>query len=427
MTSLPSPSRLRTPRHRAGRLLVAVALVLGAGGALAAPDAALVVAAEREVPAVIDSLEKMVAIETGSADVQALNTLATMLDGRLAAMGFKTERRKATAGPGADIVVGTLQGSGRQKVMLVAHMDTVYDKGILASQPYKRDGNKLYGPGIADDKGGIAVILHGLKILLDAGWRDFARITVVFNPDEEIGSIGSGELLASLAAEHDTALGFEPNGAKAVVKQESLLLGAAGTAQATLEVKGRAAHAGAAPQEGRNAIIELSHQLLQTRDVAKDIPGAQLNWTNTRSLKATNQIPDLAVATADVRLTEPGAETKLLEALKAKVAASRLVPDTESTVSLRVGRPAYKADARGRALAERAQAIYRELDKPLALVPMTGGATDAAFLSRPGKAAVLESFGLAGWGFHARDEYIEIDSIVPRLYLLTRLLTELGR
>ena len=83
-------------------------------------------------------------------------------------------------------------------------------------------------------------------------------------------------------------------------------------------------------------------------------------------------------------------------------------------------------DGAGRALAQRAQAIYAELDdRPLLLVPVTGGATDAAFAGRSGPAAVVENFGLAGFGHHARDEYVELDSIVPRLYLTTRLLTTL--
>jgi glutamate carboxypeptidase len=306
-------------------------------------------------------------------------------------------------------------------------MDTVYRAGILQTQPYKLDGNKLYGPGIADDKGGIAVILHSLKILADAGWKDYATLTVLFNPDEEVGSIGSGETIATLADQNDAVLSFEPTGAKAVYKVESLLLGAAGTAMVTMEVKGRASHAGAAPELGRNAIIEISHQMLQTRDVAKDIHGAQLNWTNVISNKATNQIPELATALADVRMTVPGAEQKLEAALRAKVASSKLVPDTETSVKLVIGRPAFLANDSGRALAKRGQDIYREIDRELALVPMTGAATDAGYAGRSGKAAVAESFGLAGFGYHARDEYIEVDSIVPRLYLVTRLLTEIGK
>jgi glutamate carboxypeptidase len=93
-----------------------------------------------------------------------------------------------------------------------------------------------------------------------------------------------------------------------------------------------------------------------------------------------------------------------------------------------VGRPPYVAGERGMALAQRARAIYAELDgRPLFFHPVTGGGTDAGFASGSGKAAVLESLGLAGWGFHARDEYIEIDSIAPRLYLTARLLQELAR
>ena len=104
------------------------------------------------------------------------------------------------------------------------------------------------------------------------------------------------------------------------------------------------------------------------------------------------------------------------------------MPETETSVRLEVGRPPYVAGEAGLALAKRAQAIYAELDnRPLMLVPGTGGATDAGYAGSSGKAAVMESFGLAGFGYHARDEYIEIDSIVPRLYLTTRLLTELGR
>jgi len=407
------------------RTALGLAAALAIGTAHAAPDTKLLDAAKAAQPAVVDTLKTLVTIETGSADVEGLAKIAGVLDDRLKALGFKTERRKATAG--ADIVIGTLKGTGKRNVMLQAHMDTVYERGILQSQPIRQDGNRLYGPGIADDKGGIAVILHSIKILNEAGWKDYGTLTVLFDPDEEVGSNGSGETIAALAAQHDVVLSCEPTTAKDVVKTETLLLGAAGTASVVMEVKGRASHAGAAPELGRNAIYEISHQMLQTRDLAKEVPGAIMNWTNVISNKATNQIPELAVARADVRMTQPGVEVKLNELLQARIASSKLIPDTTTTATLTVGRPAFIANAAGKALAERGQAIYREIDRELALVPMTGGATDAAFAARSGKAAVVESFGLAGFGYHARDEYIELDSIVPRLYLMTRILTEIGR
>jgi len=421
----------KTPRRRARSNLFAfsasMAFALGAGTANAAPDTALLAAANAQQPAVIDTLKSLVLIETGSGDVDGLAKMATLLDGRLKALGFKTERRKATAGAGADVVIGTLKGAGKRNIMLQGHMDTVYQPGVLQSQPYKVDGNRIYGPGIADDKGGLAVMLHAVKILNDIGWKNYNTLTVLINPDEEVGSVGSGELISTLADQHDTVLSFEPTAAKSVAPGESLVLGTASIATVTLEVRGRASHAGAAPEMGRNAILEISHQMLQTRDLAKDIPGVTLNWTNVISNKARNQIPELATAYGDVRITVPGAEAKLREVLQAKVASSQLIPDTVTTVKLVVGRPSFLAGEPGLALGEKAQAIYKEIDRDLGLVPMTGGGTDAAYARRSGKATVVESFGLAGFGYHARDEYIEIDSIVPRLYLTTRLLTEIGK
>jgi glutamate carboxypeptidase len=409
------------------RCTLLAALALAAATQATAGDEKLLAAARGAQPAVIDSLREMVLIESGSQDAAGLKAMADYVEGRLRTLGAVTERIPAGVGPG-EMVKGTFTGTGKRSFMLIAHMDTVYGKGILATEPYRQDGNKLYGPGIADDKGGIAVILHSLAILRDAGWKDYARLTVLFNPDEEIGSNGSGELIATLGDAHDVVLSYEPTAAKAVAQAEGVLLMAAGTAQARLAVKGVASHAGAAPDQGRNALIELSYQLLQTQDVAKGIPGAQLNWTTATAGSVRNQIPDKAEAGADVRLLAPDAADKLLAALRAKVAEGRRVPDTETTVSMVVGRPPYVAGTKGMALATKAQAIYAEMDgRKLILHPSTGGGTDAGYAGRSGKAAVLESLGLAGWGYHAKNEYIEIDSIVPRLYLTTRLLSDLAR
>ena len=393
----------------------------------AAADAPLLAAANAAMPSVVASLKDMVLIESGSTTAAGLAKMADYVEARLKALGARTERIAPAHGPGT-MVKGSFTGTGTKKLMLMAHMDTVYPAGTLASEPYRQDGNKLYGPGIADDKGGIAVILHSLAILKDVGWRDYAQLTVLFNHDEEVGSTTSGETIAQLADQHDVVFSCEPTTAKAVARTEGILLGAAGTAIATMDVKGRSSHAGAAPEAGRNALIELAYQLQQTRDVAKGIAGAQLNWTLAKAGVVSNQIPETASASADVRLTAPGAADLLRSALQDKVKAGRLVADTETAVTLVVGRPPFLANERARALATQAQTIYAELDgRELTLHPMTGGATDAGFAGRTGKAIVLESFGLAGSGYHARNEYIEIDSIVPRLYLMTRMLQTVAR
>jgi glutamate carboxypeptidase len=390
--------------------------------ASAAPDERLKAAAEQAKPALIETLHDMVMIESGSSDVAGLKAMADFTEARLKALGATTERRKTTRGAGADMVIGTFEGTGRRKLMLIAHMDTVYLPGILKTEPYHVDGDLIYGPGIADDKSGIAVILHGLQTLKDRGWRDYAKLTVSFNPDEEVGSIGSGEIISELAEQHDVVLSCEPTAAR----HESLRLGASGTATGTLDVTGRASHAGGAPDRGRNALIELAHQLLQTQDVAKSIPGTQLNWTTAKAGTVRNQIPEHATAGADIRLTIPDGIAKLQAAINDRI-RNHLVPDTEVKMTIEPGRPAFVAGEPGRALAEEGKAIYAEINRPLDVVGMTGGATDAGYANRSGKAVVVESFGLAGSNMHAHEEYIDTASIVPRLYLLTRMLIEQGK
>jgi len=401
-------------------------LAAGTTATFAAADEKLKAAAEQEKAPLIETLRDMVMIESGSGDVEGLKKMADFTEARLKALGASTERRKTTAGAGADMVIATFKGSGTRKLMLIAHMDTVYQRGILATEPYHVDGNRIYGPGIADDKGGIAVVLHALKMLKDAGWQDYAQLTVSFNPDEEVGSIGSGEIISQLADEHDVVLSCEPTASTPPARNDSLLLGASGTASAKLEVKGRASHAGAAPDLGRNALIELAHQLVQTRDVAKSIPGTQLNWTTAQAGTVRNQIPEKAEAGGDVRVSVADGIAKLQAALDAKI-KDKLVADTETTITLTAGRPIFVASERGRALAQEGQAIYAELDRKLDLVDMIGGGTDAGYANRSGKAIVVESFGLAGFGYHARDEFIDSNTIVPRLYLMTRMLIEQGK
>jgi len=406
--------------------LCVLVLAWAAPAFAAAPDEKLRAMADAAKPELIDTLREMVMIESGSADLDGLRKMADFTETRLKELGAKTERRKTTRGAGADIVIGTFEGTGTARLMLMAHMDTVYERDILATQPWRIDGERIYGPGIADDKGGIAVVLHALKILKEVDWRNYAKLTVLFNPDEEVGSIGSGELISEIADQHDFVLSFGPTVAAPAAKNDALLLGASGTATGRMEVKGRAAHAGAAPQLGRNALIELAHQLLQTREVAESVPGTQLNWTTAQAGTVRNQIPEKAVAGADIRVTVPEGLKKLQAALEVKV-KDKLIPDTETTVTIEPGRPPFVATDRGRLLARQGQDIYAEIGRTLDITEMTGGGTDAGFANRSGKAVVVESFGLAGYGYHARDEYIDAGSIAPRLYLVTRLLKELGK
>lgn len=387
----------------------------------AAAEPSLLAAARQEQPALLESLKEMVLIESGSGDAAGLAEMADLTEARLRDLGASIERVKSTKGPGT-IVIGRIQGRGGKRLMLMAHMDTVFKPGVLQTQPWRIENGRAYGPGIADDKGGIATILHALKLLNDAGWQDFGSITVLFNPDEEAGSHGSKDLIATLASQQDYVFSCEPT----LGEGEGVLLGASGFAKVTMEVHGRASHAGAAPQQGRNALIELAHQLLQTRDIAQSVPGTQLNWTIAQAGMSGNQIPDKAMATADVRLAASDGAAAIEAALREKI-KQRLVPDTQTEISVAPGRPPFIATPASRAFATTAQDIYGEIGRPLALFDRTGGGTDAAYANRAGKAIVLESLGLSGAGLHTSGEYIELEAIAPRLYLLSRLLQEAGR
>lgn len=416
------------PLMRIRALLFAAILFVAVNPSLAADIAPqLRAAAEAERPRVIDTLKTLVATESGTMDAQGLSQIADVLQGRLEALGARVERRSLDGVKG-QLLIGRFSGTGKRRLMLIAHMDTIYASGTLAREPIHIDGDRLYGPGVADSKGGIAVILHSLKILRDAGWNDYAQLTVLFNGDEESQSAGSGALITALGAEHDVVLSYEPTAAKSVIQAEGVLLSAAGTGTVELEVKGRSSHAGAAPQEGRNALVELAHQVLQTQNITAEIPGAQLNWTQATSGSVRNQIPDIATASADLRLTAPDAAERLQHRLDV-LAQMRRIPDTEVRYSIRIGRPPFASpDGRSLALAKQAKAIYAELEgRPLIFIPGSGAGTDAGYAGRSGKPAVLESLGLAGWGYHAKNEYVELDSIVPRLYLTTRMLVETSR
>lgn len=416
-----------SPWHFISRILALVCGLALAAAAHAMPQQALVELAEQMQPAVIEQLGELVRIESGSRQPAGLAQMADVLEARLQALGMQVERHQATAGVGADILVATIHGSGSARIMLQGYMDTVYGPGILDEQPYKVDGNRIQGPGSADDKGGLALMLGALHMARATNWSDFDTVTVLVNPDHEVGSPGSRDLIADLASRHDVVLSFEPGAAGADAASHTLLLGAAGVGNARLEVTGQAAHAGNAPSEGRNALYELAQQLLATRDIATQVDGASLQWTVAQTDgNPSGQVPASAHAVADVRITEAGADKALAAALKTQVQGGQMVPGTEVSVKLDMLRPLYQASDASRALAEKAQAIYRELDLKLTLVPMARIGTDAAFSAQSGQAAVVAGLGLAGAGYHARDEYADADSIVPRLYLTMRLLQEIG-
>jgi glutamate carboxypeptidase len=303
-------------------------------------------------------------------------------------------------------------------------MDTVYPRGMLAQQPFRIEGDRAYGLGIADDKQGIAVIIHTLAILKAMDFREFGTLTVLINADEELSSPGSRSLLTKVGAEHDATFSVESSRAES----DKLSLATSGIASITLTVKGRASHSGNAPEKGINALYELAHQVLQTRDLSNPAVGLKMNWTLANAGTTRNMIPPGAQATADVRVLRVADYDAIEKAVRERI-KNQLLPEAKVEMTFERRRPPLEATAASRALAKHAQQIYRELGKELVIdeVP-EGGGTDAAFAALNTKAPVIERFGLQGFGAHSADaEYVLLDSIEPRLYLLARMIMDVSQ
>ena len=391
--------------------------------------------AAKEKAPLIETLTSLVSIESGSGDREGLDKIADVIADRLKALGGALEmiepapidiyRMVDTPKRLGKMVQARFTGTGTAKIMLIAHMDTVYQRGMLAQQPFRIDGNRAYGLGIADDKHGIALILHTLAILREMNFRGFGRITVLINGDEEVSSPGSRATLTRLGGEHDVV--FSCEGAR--VDSDQLSLTTAGIGAVVLNVKGRASHAGAAPERGRNALYELAHQILQTRDLSNPETGLKMNWTIANAgTDHRNVIPANASAVADVRVLRvadyDGIEQKVRERIK-----KHLIEDTTVEMTFERRRPPLEMTPASQALARHAQGIYGEIGNTLIVRDVAeGGGTDAAFAALRTKAAVIERFGLRGFGAHSDEaEYIDLDSIEPRLYLLTRMIIDVSQ
>jgi glutamate carboxypeptidase len=303
----------------------------------------------------------------------------------------------------------------------MVHFDTVFSKGEAGKRPFKVVGNKAFGPGVADAKGGVAMILHALHLARQRGFENYRTLTVLFNSDEETGSLGSHETIRTSAAQHDYVLSYEPP------DQERVIVATNGVAHVNLRVTGRASHAGAAPEKGRNAAVELAGQILRLKDLGDPARGTTVNWTRLESGNRINIIPDRAEATADMRMSDM-AEIARVQRDANDVIRKRVVPDTDVTVNVELRRPPFSRNALSERLAALADRIYHELGKSIEPVAMRYG-TDAGFAYRPenGTPAVLEGLGVVGAGLHTVDEWADLDSVPPRLYLSVRMLELLGK
>ncbi len=311
-----------------------------------------------------------------------------------------------------DVAGGTPSGP---RIMLAAHLDTVYPVGVATERPVRAEGDKLIGPGTADNKSGLLSGLYALAALQDLDLlAPFSLLSLVCGGDEETTMRASGALLREIGPTYDLGLVLEcgrENG--------DIVSARKGSGQFTLRVRGRAAHAGVEPHRGANAILALAQQTVAMQLLNGMRPGTTVNVGVVHGGTGPNVIADRAEAQIDVRVVLPEDMEPVGEAIR-RVAGAPPVPGTEADL---LGGWSFAPMARTpeiEILAQLAATCGRELGLHVADAA-TGGISYANVLAALG-VPVLDGLGPVGGLDHSPDEYILVSSIVPRTALLALLM-----
>ena len=409
-----------TPIAVAGPAILMLALAGGAHtNTLAARNEPVYRAVEANRSGALELLQEIVNIDFGTGDVEGGAKIDALLAARLNQLGAQVRIEAAESAGLPGNLVAVFHGTGKGRILIIAHIDTVFAVGTAAGRPFSMDQQRAHGPGVGDEKAGVVNAVTALKILHDLGFKDFATITLLLDDSEERGSPGSTELIKRLAREHDVEFNMEPGD-----PPDALTVWRKGSASIHIQVKGRAAHAGMAPQDGRNAAMELIHQISSLEGAFPHAgTGITVNLTVMRSGERNNIIPDAADATLNVRYRKPAEFDEVLAKIEAD-ARTTLIPDTTVAITHEPAFPPLTENAQIDALAARARAIYAEIGKTVELSG-NGGASESALAMSQGTPA-LDGLGYVGGDFHTDHEWIDLHSVTPRLYLFTRLLMETG-
>jgi glutamate carboxypeptidase len=359
-------------------------------------------------------LEAMVNIDCGSYSPTGVNLVADRCQQRFLAYGWDVERRHDPDGRFGDLLIGRLQGAGGDRILLVGHTDTVFDDGTVAARPYTVEGSIARGPGVSDMKGGLLAGFFATHALHDGGIDAFDHITYVCNPDEEIGSTFSGPAIRELAGQHDVA--FVMEGARA---NGDIVSARKGVTDYTLTAHGRAAHAGVEPEKGRSAIARAAMLVTELQALNGRWPGVTVNVGTIDGGTRTNVVPERCRIEVDLR----SAETASLEEAEREIERLCAEPALDD-VTVEVHRDSWHRPMERTpaiaGLAERAIALADELGFELHDAA-TGGASDANTIASAGT-AVLDGLGPVGGDDHSPSEWLDLDSIVPRIALLAGLI-----
>jgi glutamate carboxypeptidase len=374
-----------------------------------------------DLPAYLADLERLVDIDCGSYTPEGVDEVGRWTALFLGQLGAEIDVRPDPSGRYGKTIVATFRGKADgPRVLLVGHMDTVFDPGTVAARPFRIDDGVAYGPGVTDMKSGLLAGLYALKsIIAEFDGLPFERVTFIANPDEEVGSPSSRDHIKAAAADVDACLVLECARANG-----DIVSARKGILDTRLTVNGRAAHAGVEPEKGRSAILEAARLVRDLHALNGRWPGVTVNVGKIAGGTRPNVVAERCDLEVDVRAATAEGLAEV-EAAISELSASTEIPDTTVDVDVRVSWLPMEKLARSGRLVDHAKAIAEHLGFSVNDTA-TGGASDANTTSGMGVPS-LDGLGPIGGNDHSPAEYLEVDSIVPRTTLLAGLLLAIAR
>ncbi|MGV9765071.1 M20/M25/M40 family metallo-hydrolase [Micromonospora tulbaghiae] len=368
-----------------------------------------------------DRLARLVAVDSGSGQADGLREVGDLVQGWCLGAGLAVERVPVAdpAGrPLGDVLIARRRGAGTRRILLAGHLDTVFPPGTAAARPFRVQDGRAYGPGVSDDKGGVLAGLAAVEVLTALDRHRYGELVLVCTPDEEIGSVGSRSLLRTLGAEADVALCLEcarDNG--------DLVSARKGVADLAVTLRGRAAHAGIEPERGASALLAAARLTVALDQLNGRWPGVTVNVGALEAGGRPNVVADRARMLVDLRAWR----TREYEAALAEIrrlVAEPVVSGVHAELTVHAPTPPWEPGPAGRRLAELAAKVGAGLGVPVSHTA-TGGCADANLLAEAG-AAVLDGLGPIGGADHSPGEWLDLDSVVPRVALLAGLIDAVG-
>jgi glutamate carboxypeptidase len=366
---------------------------------------------------VIEGIRRWVLTESPSHDAGGVEAVLDEVEKDFAGLPVTIDRRPGINGYAGVLKVSTASPSNEKPILVLTHVDTVHPKGTLAGRlPFRRDGDRLYGPGLYDMKGGAYLAVAGFRALVKAGVETARPITFLFTPDEEVGSPTSRTIIEEEARKAAYVLVTEParDGGRIVTARK-------GVARFVLTTHGRPAHAGTRHQDGRSAIREMAHQILKVEGMTDYARAITTTVGLVKGGTAANVTPETCTAEIDLRVPDPETAAEMVARIRA---LQPVTPDVTVRVEGDLNRPPYPKTAITEDMLIRAQGVARSIGFDLEDCPMTGGGSDGNFTAALG-VPTLDGLGIDGAGAHTLEEYGLVSSIVPRARLLAGLMETL--